>query len=105
MNGIHFCIIGALEERALVVPSFITLRLADSSDHEAETKRRLVIFCRIESSNFKIHQDSQQHCATHHSYLLFNMLFIAILLLALLVVNQANAGVRISIILFSNISK
>jgi hypothetical protein len=36
--------------------------------------------------------------------LLFNMLFIAILLFALLGINQANAGVRLSNTLFSNTS-
>lgn len=44
MVDTHFCIIGALEERALVAPSFITLHLADSSNHELENKRRLHIF-------------------------------------------------------------
>ena len=52
----------------------------------------------------RTYQDSQQHCATHHSHLLSNMLFITIVLLALLGANQANAGVRISNTIFSNIS-
>ena len=44
MVNIDSCTIGALEERALVALSYITLHLADSSDHEVEKKRWLSNF-------------------------------------------------------------
>jgi len=50
----------------------------------------------------KTYQKPQHHCKNHHSHPPFNMIFIAILLLALLGINQANAGVRISNTLSSN---
>lgn len=105
MISIHFwrrcCYL--LEERALAVPSSSTLRLADCSDHDLENRHRLQFFCRNSGSISQIlARFTTTLQSSSHSLPLFNMLFIAILILALLGINQANAGVRISNTLFSN---
>jgi hypothetical protein len=92
-----------LEERALVVPSSITLRLADSSDYDVKNKHRLEYFCRNQGSNNQILRRLAKALENSPSSLpLFAMLFIATLLLTLVAINQANVGVRISNTPFSN---
>ena len=104
MDNIHPCAIGALEERALVVPSYTTLHCTwqTAVTTRFNTHADFLISCRNNRRVSKTYQDLQQHCATHRSHLLFNMLIIAILLFALLGINQVHAGVRNSNTRFSN---